>query len=872
MKLARVAITRLTVAAVSLGLASHAAAWDDAPVCAVALPEPLSSEVEPNASEPLACLPPDAELPVAVPVMSQVDAEAVRASYERAEALTRDGKLQDAVLALREVEHAMPRIADRIALRRADLLLKLDMPKEACEAYGIAEDSPERSVAARGQIGMVHCQIASGSRTADKALSDLLRRYPLLSERYELRLELALSRMQSGKRGMTSAAAVLRAIDLEAPVSGAAARARRELGELAAQGISVKPYSQIEQVERTERMLKEAPVAQTQAEITRILALPKLSAEARTRMHLLAARIARFEGRWDDATEEARQVGKGPSSAEAGKLVSPAAAAIDTDAALLAAAQKRERQIRGNKPIARVRNAQLYQLLDLALDHGMRELCDEVLDQLAKRKTIFAGPRFDSAMRSTGLASEDKLIALLQTVVNVPTYRIAARYHLARAYERSGRAADAAAEYSRVVGADRGSTPYYAMWASQRLSSLRVAPPSAPGPVRAPDSVAAASTTLPAVLAGSTSPGDGGSLDASHGGLAIALNSGRSEPAPSPLANSVRAPLRASAEDLDDLDSLEEMDGVQLPAGPAPAPEPEVPMAQRPAKLRELLAPLAARHGEAYPWIARALDLVALGAYQDAADELSEAYLAWRDVTGAPRLRSGLPSLLTGNAPPRRAVSGALRAGRRALDSQSRQALSSAARLLGDAGIGLRLGSLNPDIRPRAYADLVASAARKYGVDPNLLFAVMRVESIYNRRIISTAGAIGLMQIMPATGRRIASELGVEDFEASDLLDPRVNLEFSAWYLASLIKRFDGRLPLAIASYNGGPHNVRLWIRQSNPDIPLDAFLERIPFSQTHRYVRRVLTHYAAYLAQQKKPMTPLQTEIPKLSPDNIAF
>jgi soluble lytic murein transglycosylase len=504
----------------------------------------------------------------------------------------------------------------------------------------------------------------------------------------------------------------------------------------------------------------------------------------------------------------------------------------------------------------------------------MRELCDDVLDQLAKRKTIFAGPRFDSAMRSTGLASEDKLIALLQTVVNVPTYRIAARYHLARAYERAGRAADAAAEYSRVVGADRGSTPYYAMWASQRLSSLRVAAPTAPTPTRAPDSVAVASTALPAVLAGSTTPSDGGApgLDASRGGLAIALNPARNEPAPSPLANSVRAPLRASAGDLEDLDSLEEMDGVQLPAGPAPAPEPEVPAAQRPAKLRELLAPLAARHGEAYPWIARALDLVALGAYQDAADELSEAYLAWRDVTGAPRLRSGLPSLLTGNAPPRRAVSGALRVGRRALDSQSRQALSSAARLLGDAGIGLRLGSLNPDIRPRAYADLVASAARKYGVDPNLLFAVMRVESIYNRRIISTAGAIGLMQIMPATGRRIASELGVEDFEAADLLDPRVNLEFSAWYLASLIKRFDGRLPLAIASYNGGPHNVRLWIRQSNPDIPLDAFLERIPFSQTHRYVRRVLTHYAAYLAQQKKAMTPLQTEIPKLAPDNIAF
>ena len=868
MKIARVAITRLTVAAITLAVANQAAAWEDAPLCAVALPEPVSSQAEPDQDEPLACLPPDSELPVVAAVISEPDASALRASFERAEALTKDGKLQDAVLALREVEHAMPRIADRIALRRADLLRKLDMPKEASEAYGLAEDSPDRGIAVRAQIGLVHCQIASGGRNAEKALQDLLRRYPLLSERFELRLELALVREQGKTRG--SAISMLRAIDLEAPASGAAARARQELGQLAAQGVAVKPLTQNEQVDRTERMLKEAPVAQTQVEITRILATPKLSSEARTRLHLLAAKIARLEGRWDLATDEARQAQKGPGAAEAAKLVSPAAATIDTDAALLAAAQKRERAIRGNKPVARVRNQQLQALLDLALDHGMRELCDEVLDQMVKRRTVFAGPRFDAVMRSTGLASEDKLIALLESVVTVPSYRISARYHLARAYERSGRSADAAAEYARVVAADRGSTPYYAMWASQRLSALHEALP-APA-TRVPGSVAAVTSSAPALAAASPSDGGAPAVDASHGWLAVALNPGRNEPAPSPLANSVRAPLRASAEDLDDLDALEDLDGVQLPAGPMPAPEPEVPPAQRPQRLRELLAPLAARHGDAYPWIARALDLVALGAYQEAADELSEAYLAWRDVTGAPRLRSGLPSLLTGNAPPRRAVSGALRAGRRALDVQSRQALSAAARLLGDAGIGLRLGSLNPDMRPRAYADLVDRAARKYGVDPNLLFAVMRVESIYNRRIISTAGAIGLMQIMPATGRRIASELGVGEFEAADLLDPRVNLEFSAWYLASLIKRFDGRLPLAIASYNGGPHNVRLWIRESNPDIPLDAFLERIPFSQTHRYVRRVLTHYAAYLAQQKRTMTPLSVEIPRLAPDNIAF
>jgi soluble lytic murein transglycosylase len=128
------------------------------------------------------------------------------------------------------------------------------------------------------------------------------------------------------------------------------------------------------------------------------------------------------------------------------------------------------------------------------------------------------------------------------------------------------------------------------------------------------------------------------------------------------------------------------------------------------------------------------------------------------------------------------------------------------------------------------------------------------------------------MQIMPTTGRRIALELGHPAYSVSDLLDPKTNVEMAAWYLKSLIDRFDGRLPLAIASYNGGPHNVRLWMRANHPNMPLDAFLERIPFTQTHRYVRRVLTHYAAYRAQQQLPMTRLSVELPRARPDLLAF
>jgi soluble lytic murein transglycosylase len=79
-------------------------------------------------------------------------------------------------------------------------------------------------------------------------------------------------------------------------------------------------------------------------------------------------------------------------------------------------------------------------------------------------------------------------------------------------------------------------------------------------------------------------------------------------------------------------------------------------------------------------------------------------------------------------------------------------------------------------------------------------------------------------------------------------------------------------VPLAIAAYNGGPHNVRLWMRAYPDDMPLDAFLERIPFKETNNYVRRVLTHYAAYRAQQNLAMLNLADTLPRQRPDVIAF
>jgi soluble lytic murein transglycosylase len=285
------------------------------------------------------------------------------------------------------------------------------------------------------------------------------------------------------------------------------------------------------------------------------------------------------------------------------------------------------------------------------------------------------------------------------------------------------------------------------------------------------------------------------------------------------------------------------------------------------------LRPIGERHLNSYPWIARAVDLLRLGERDAATAELFEAYLSWREALGKPVARAGLNCVARSDGRLQETIASDVRAARIDLSDDDRATLSMVAATLGD--MGTAGGFAGPDFietLPRAYEWLVVPAARRYGLDPNLLLAVMRVESAYQKHIVSYAGAVGLMQIMPRTGQLIAHALGHDDFTPADLLDPDLNLEFAAWYLTSLIQRFDGHLPLAIAAYNGGPHNVRRWIQEGAAEAPLDVLLERIPFTQTHRYVRKVLVHYEAYRKQRELPMPRLSVQLPEPRIDPLAF
>jgi soluble lytic murein transglycosylase len=289
--------------------------------------------------------------------------------------------------------------------------------------------------------------------------------------------------------------------------------------------------------------------------------------------------------------------------------------------------------------------------------------------------------------------------------------------------------------------------------------------------------------------------------------------------------------------------------------------------------LANQLQPIGELHADTYPWIARATALLRVGERDAATAELFEAYLTWRHALGKPIARAGLNCVARADGRTDEPIASDVRAARLELSGEDRATLAAVAATLGD--MGTAGGFAGPDFiesLPRAYEWLAVPAANRYGLDPNVLLAVMRVESAYQKHIVSYAGAVGLMQIMPRTGQLIAHSLGHDDFTPADLLDPRLNLEFAAWYLSSLIHRFDGRLPLAIAAYNGGPHNVRRWIQESADGTPLDVLLERIPFTQTHRYVRKVLVHYEAYRQQRELPMPQLSVQLPAQRIDPLAF
>ncbi len=144
------------------------------------------------------------------------------------------------------------------------------------------------------------------------------------------------------------------------------------------------------------------------------------------------------------------------------------------------------------------------------------------------------------------------------------------------------------------------------------------------------------------------------------------------------------------------------------------------------------------------------------------------------------------------------------------------------------------------------YSDLIVPAAQKYGFDPLFMFSVVRQESLFEGFVSSTAGARGLMQIVPSTGGGIARALGWPfDYNDSELYRPNVSITFGTYYLAAGRKSVDGDLYAALAAYNAGLGNAMDWkqLGQGDPDL----FLESVRYKESRDYIRSIYEMYIIY-------------------------
>lgn len=162
------------------------------------------------------------------------------------------------------------------------------------------------------------------------------------------------------------------------------------------------------------------------------------------------------------------------------------------------------------------------------------------------------------------------------------------------------------------------------------------------------------------------------------------------------------------------------------------------------------------------------------------------------------------------------------------------------------------------DVRfPLAFYEPLAAAAESQALDLSWVYGIVRQESAYMSNVRSRAGALGLMQLMPATGRLVAKRIGIKLKRTRDILDINTNVSLGTAFLRQMLDKFDGNYMLATAAYNAGPGRAKRWAAE-NRCMPADIWVELIPFNETRKYVRRVLFYtriFESRLGQKPLPI-----------------
>lgn len=164
---------------------------------------------------------------------------------------------------------------------------------------------------------------------------------------------------------------------------------------------------------------------------------------------------------------------------------------------------------------------------------------------------------------------------------------------------------------------------------------------------------------------------------------------------------------------------------------------------------------------------------------------------------------------------------------------------------------------------PVVNNDLVVKAGQHHNIDPSWLLGIARQESAFNSQAQSHAGALGLMQLMPATGKATAKLIKQPLHSLTELFQPARNIQLGSAYLKQMYDKYQQNPVLATASYNAGPHRVAKWLPKTN--MPAEVWVENIPFNETRNYTSNVMSYAAIFDYQRQQRITPISKRMPEI-------
>ncbi len=167
---------------------------------------------------------------------------------------------------------------------------------------------------------------------------------------------------------------------------------------------------------------------------------------------------------------------------------------------------------------------------------------------------------------------------------------------------------------------------------------------------------------------------------------------------------------------------------------------------------------------------------------------------------------------------------------------------------------------------PKSYAKWIEPEAKKYSIDPFLIRSLVRQESAFSLRAVSTSNAMGLMQMIPPTADEIAHKLKMKVQIPEDMYRPEVNVPMGTFYVSEMLRQFSQNVPMALAAYNAGPVRLKSWLelrpeiaalREKHSSEPIDElWFDELPWTETSFYIKAILRNILIYQLIDKSPVT----------------